>query len=250
VYLFDFEEDKFTLETKHDFQGCDFVYYDEPVKHYSLKWITKKVGSFQELTYYAEVFLYLNPDCDYNIFLGYFQWLGSRDSGLSIRTYTKGRIEHYIKQIYFTRATPYCRRNRRVIFNPDKIISPEDKISIASQLVRRGKKYSEIDVLIAIDHLRDGLIVITSQSISDYLYCSPSTVNRLISDPMKSKIREFNKMTREEQKIRVLLENIELLTNSGDSIKVRALKEMTSIRDYSLIKKAMQIFQQDSDSSF
>ena len=66
---------------------------------------------------------------------------------------------------------------------------------------------------------------------------------------MKSKLKEFNKMTREEQKIRILLENIELLTSSGDSVKVRALKEMTSVRYYSLIKKAMRIFQEDSDSS-
>lgn len=249
MFLFEFDDDKFTLETPHDFQGCDFVYYDDPVEHYSLKWISKKVGSFQELTYYAEVFLYLNPDVEFPIYLGYFQWLGSRDSGLTIRTYGKARIEHYLRQIYFTRNTPYCKRYRRVIFNPDSIMSVEEKISIAAQLTRRGRVYTEIDVLSAMDVLRDKLIVITSQNISEYLYCSTSTVNRLMTKPMKSKLKEFNQMTREEQKIRILLENIELLTSSGDSIKVRALKEMTSVRDYSLIKKAMRIFQQDSDSS-
>ncbi len=249
MYLFEFDDDKFTLETPHDFQECDFVYYDDPVEHHSLKWISKKVGSFQELTYYSEVFLYLNPDVDYSIFLGYFNWLGSRDSGLSIRTYSKARIEHYLRQIFFTRSTPYCKRYRRVVFNPEKIISAEEKISIAAQLTKRGKIYTEIDVLSAMDMLRDRLEVITSQSISEYLYCSTSTVNRLMTNPMKSKLKEFNKMTREEQKIRILLENIELLTSSGDSVKVRALKEMTSVRDYSLIKKAMRIFQEDSDSS-
>ena len=62
-------------------------------------------------------------------------------------------------------------------------------------------------------------------------------------------MKKYNELTREEQKIRVLLENIELLTSNGEGIKVRALKELTSIRDYSLIKKAITIFLRDENSS-
>ena len=247
--LFEFEDDRFILETIHDFQGMDFVFYDEPVEHYSLVNISKKIGSFDELMYLAEVFLHLNIEVDFKIYNGYFCWLGSRDSGMCIRTYGKSRIDHFLRKIYFTRKKPYCRRHRRVIFNPEKIISTEEKLSVTAQVIRRGCKFTDIDVLLAIETLRDQLVVATSKSIASYLNCSTSTVSRLISNDTKNKMKKYNELTREEQKIRVLLENIELLTSNGEGIKVRALKELTSIRDYSLIKKAITIFLRDENSS-
>ena len=247
--LFEFEDDRFILETIHDFQGMDFVFYDQPVEHYSLVNISKKIGSFDELMYLAEVFLYLNIEVDFKIYNGYFCWLGSRDSGMCIRTYGKSRIDHFLRKIYFTRKKPYCRRHRRVIFNPEKIISTEEKLSVTAQVIRRGCKFTDIDVLLAIETLRDQLVVATSKSIASYLNCSTSTVSRLISNDTKNKMKKYNELTREEQKIRVLLENIELLTSNGEGIKVRALKELTSIRDYSLIKKAITIFLRDENSS-
>lgn len=248
--LFEFEDDRYILETAHDFQGMDFVFYDEPVQHYSLINISKKIGSFDELTYLAEVFLHLNVDVDFKIYLGYFCWLGSRDSGMCIRTYGKARIEHFLRQIFFTRKKPYCRRYRRVIFNPEKIISNEEKLSITAQVIRRGCSFTDMDVLLAIGTLRDQLLVATSKSIASYLNCSTSTVSRLINKEIRDKMKSYNELTREEQKIRILLENIELLTSNGEGLKVRALKELTSIRDYSLIKKAMDLFLRDERSSF
>lgn len=249
MILFDFEDDKFVLETEHDFQGTDFVYYDDPVEHYSLVGISKKIGSFEELMYLAEVFLYLNPDVDYQIYTGYFSWLGSRDSGMSIRTYGKARIDHFLRKIFFTRKKPYCKRHRRVIFNRNKIISPEDKLSITAQLIRRGCRFTDLDIKLSLPTLHDKLIVCTSESIASYLNCSTSTVNRLLTPGIKKTMKKFNEMTRKEQKMRILLENIQLLTSNGEPIKVRALKELSSIRDYSLIKKAISTFLDDESSS-
>lgn len=249
MVLFDFEDDQFILETIHDFQDMDFVFYDDPVEHYSLTNISKKVGSFDELMYLAEVFLYLNSDIEFKLYHGYFCWLGSRDSGMCIRTYGKARIEHFLRKIFFTRKKPYCRRHRRVVFNPDRIISTEEKLSITAQVIRRGCKFTNLDVLLAIDTLRDQLVVSTSRSIANYLNCSTSTVSRLINEDTRDRMKRYNEMTREEQKIRILLENIELLTSNGEGLKVRALKELTSIRDYSLIRKAMAIFLRDESSS-
>tara|TARA_B100001287_G_scaffold24003_1_gene17462 strand:- start:29615 stop:30352 length:738 start_codon:yes stop_codon:yes gene_type:complete len=244
VVLFDLD-DRYLLETPHDFQNHDFVFYDEAVEHYSLKNITKKVGSFEELTYYAEVFLYLNPDVEYPIYVGYFQWLGSRDSGCCVRTYTKTRINHYLRQIYFTRKKPYCRRMRKIIFNPEKIISPEQKMSISAQLLKRGCVYNEQDVVYAVDTLYRNLDIATAKSIAQNMYCSTSTVNRLINSKIRNTMSKNNEEVREQLKLRVLLDTIDLLTSSGDSVKIRALKEMTSIRDYKLIKKAMTLYLRD-----
>ena len=51
-------------EVELDFQDYDFLFFDEPFCYYSLKGITSKINSFQQLTYYAEVFLFLNPDIE------------------------------------------------------------------------------------------------------------------------------------------------------------------------------------------
>lgn len=241
MILFDLD-DRYLLETPHDFQDHDFVFYDEAVEHYSLKNITKKVGSFEELMYYAEVFLWLNPDVEYLIYAGYFQWLGSRDSGCCVRTYTKGRIDHYLRQIFFTRKKPYCRRMRKIIFNPDKIISPEQKMSISAQILKRGCVYNEMDVVYAVDTLYRHLDIATAKSIASVMYCSTSTVNRLINDKIRKTMSANNNEVREQLQLRVLLDTIDLLTSNGDAVKIRALKEMTSVRDYKLIKKAMNLY--------
>lgn len=239
MLLFEFENDDLVLETDHDFQGLDFVFYDKPFDHYSLKSVSKRIQSFDELEYYAEVLLYLNPDIEKDLFIGIFRWLGSRDSKKSIRTYTKHRIEYALEEIFKKRLTPFCRRPRRVIFNPEKIISTEEKIAVAAHIVKRSASFTRDDVYKALLSLRSRRKVATTKTIAKELLCSPSTVSRILDNDLKQMIKGFNSETRKELKIEVLLQNIELLTSNGDSLKVRALKEMTSIRDYKLIKEAI-----------
>ena len=242
MLLFEFEDDDLALETEHDFCGLDFVFYDNPVDHYSVKNIGKKIGSFSELEYYAEVLFYLNPDIDQELLKGIFCWLGSRDSAKSIRTYGKPRIEYAINKIFFERPKPFCRRMRRVVFNPLKIMSMEEKMSISSHIIKRSPSFYRRDIKRAIMSLRSRREVITVERISREILCSKSTVSRLIDKELSVLIKGFNRESRKELKIRVLMENIELLTSNGDAIKIRALKEMTSIRDYQLIKEAINLY--------
>lgn len=245
MLLFEFENDDLVLETDHDFRGLDFVFYDKPFDHYSLKTISKRIQSFDELEYYAEVLLYLNPDIEKDLFIGIFRWLGSRDSKKSIRTYTKARIEYALEKKFFERQKPFCRRPRRVVFNPEIIIPVEEKIAIAAHIVKRSPSFTKDDVFKALLSLRSRMKVATVKTISKELLCSPSTVSRILDDNLKKTMKGFNHETRKELKISVLLQNIELLTSNGDSLKVRALKEMTSIRDYSLIKEAIGRYLED-----
>ena len=71
--LFDLEDESFCLQTYIEFGGYDFVWFDEPINYYNIADITAKISSFEQLRWYAEVFLYLNPDFDLKMFQGIFQ---------------------------------------------------------------------------------------------------------------------------------------------------------------------------------
>lgn len=241
--LFELENDNIILQTGHDFQGYDFVWYDNPVDHFDLTSIQSRVTSFQQLKYYAEVLFYLNPDIDYNIFQGLFRYTGTRESGKCIRTYSKARIDQMTEEVYKIQKHPYCRRTRRVMFNPEKIISHEEKLAISSHIIRRGLAFTKEDVERVISQLSDSQRIITGEAISKELLCSRRTVSRIIDDNLKKMIQELNKKIRREQSISKAIEWIDVLSDSGDGMKMQDLKKITNIRDYSIIKEAMSRYE-------
>jgi hypothetical protein len=239
VTLFDFESDKFVLQTQHDFQGLDFVYYNHPIEHYDLASIDSRIFSFEQLRYYAEVFFFLNADIDLKLFKGIFTWMGNRDSGKIIRSYSKERIEQMIEEVYTYKKDPFCRRTRRVIFNPDKIISKDEKMAIAAQITTRGVTYMESDLMASVDKLSSALIVITQDSLAAEMMCSRRTVNRLMNHMIKEIIKIENEKTRREKKIITAVEWIDILSDSGDQVKMQELKNLSNVRDYSIIRDAI-----------
>ena len=241
--LFDFENDNITLQTEHDFQGYDFVWYDNPIDHFDLHEVQHRVVSFEQLRYYAEVLFYLNPDIDFKLFQGIFRWIGNRDSGKTIRTYSKARIDQMTEEVYMIRKHPYCRRMRRVIFNPEKIMSLEEKLAVTSQVVKRGISYTEFDVRQVIDKLFNRQQVITQDNIAKELMCSRSTISRLMNGMIKEIIEKKNEKTRREIMISKCIEFIDILSDSGSPMKMQELKNMTSIRDYSVIKEAVSRYE-------
>ena len=60
--IFEEYQENYELTSLHDFDRFDFLWFDNPVNHYDLASIDCRVSSFEQLQYYAEVFLYLNPD--------------------------------------------------------------------------------------------------------------------------------------------------------------------------------------------
>jgi hypothetical protein len=243
VTLFELENDNIILQTGHDFQGYDFVWYDNPVDHFDLTSIQSRVTSFQQLKYYAEVLFYLNPDIDYNIFQGLFRYTGTRESGKCIRTYSKARIDQMTEEVYKIQKHPYCRRTRRIMFNPEKIISHEEKLAISSHIIKRGLAFTKEDVERVISQLSDSQRIITGEAISKELLCSRRTVSRIIDDNLKKMIQELNKKIRREQSISKAIEWIDVLSDSGDGMKMQDLKKITNIRDYSIIKEAMSRYE-------
>jgi predicted DNA-binding protein (UPF0251 family) len=241
--LFEFEDDNITLQTEHDFKGYDFVWYDNPIDHFDLYEVQHRVLSFEQLRYYAEVLFYLNPDIDFGLFQGIFRHIGSRDSGKSIRTYSKPRVDQMIEEVYKFQKHPYCRRMRRVIFNPQVIISTEEKLAVTSHVVKRGITYTEFDIRQTVEKLFDRQQVITQDNIAKEMMCSRSTVVRLMNGMIKDIIDKKNEITRREIMISKCIELIDVLSDSGSPMKMQELKNMTSIRDYSVIREAVSRYE-------
>ena len=245
MILFDLENDSIALHTEHDFQGMDFVWYEEPVPHFDLRTIYSRISSFDQLKYYAEVLLYLNPDLDYSTFQGIFYHIGNRESGKTIRSYSKPRISDMISDVYNHPGEPYCRRLRRIIFNPEVIMSSEEKMEVAAQILKRGMVYTKEDVLQAIDSIFRKRFKITQESLSKELYCSTKTVQRIVNQELKKIIKEKNMIVQRENKIDEVIGWIDSLSDTGDKIKIRDLKSLTSVRDYTIIKEAMSRYENE-----
>lgn len=240
---FEFESDsEIILTTQIDFVGEDFYVFDEPIEYFDISTLWSRIASFEQITYIAEIFLYLNPDIDYNIFKGVFNWLGNRENGRTVRTYSKARIAQMTEEVYERRNIPFCRRVRRVIFNPDRVISLEQKLEIAGQLTKRGIVFTKIDVISASEHLNRAKIKITADSIATHLGCSSRTVLRLLDSATKKRFKTMNQKIKREKQITSVLEWIEVLT-SDNSLKMRELKKLTNVRDYSIIKEAINRYE-------
>lgn len=237
--LFELEHTNLVLETEFDFQGQDFLYFEDPVSYYSLKNIDFKVTSFNQLEHYCSILFFLNPDIEIDRLIGIFQYIGSRDSGKCIRTYGKARIQMMCEEVYEKRKTPYCRRMRRVVFNPSCVMSTQEKMSLTAELIGRSNKFTSMDAIRAINDLSYRNEVATNKTIAQAMGCSQKTVSRIMKDEqIKEIVKENNKEIRKEKKIADVIECLDILSDNGNNVKIKALKEITSVRDYELIKEA------------
>ena len=242
--LFDHvDSDQHHLVTLHDFQGMDFVWYTSPVCHYDIENIYLKIYSFDQLEYYAEVYLFLNPDVNIKIFKGLFCWVGNRENGKTIRTYGKARIEKMISDVYSQKKTPWCRRMRRVVFNPDKIMSAEEKMSVTAQIVSKSVTYTKKDIVSVLDFMYKARMVATQENISDQLGCSKRTIQRLLSKNLRKVMSSNNLSVKREIKIEKAIEWIDVLSSEGEELKMRYLKDVSKIRDYSVLKEAINRYE-------
>jgi hypothetical protein len=239
VSLFELEFTDLVVETEFNFQGQDFLYFEDPVSFYSLKNLDFKITSFEQLHHYCEILFYLNPEIDLERLTGIFTYLGSRDSGKCIRTYGKARIKSMCEDVYKNKPVPYCRRMRRVIFNPDIVISTRDKMSITASLVSRSSKFTKMDIIKALSNLFYKRQIATKKDIANEIGCAEKTVQRLMEDEtLKAVMKENNDELKKEKQIADVIECLDILSDEGNKVKIRALKQITNVRNYKLIKEA------------
>ena len=239
IPLFDYEPHRIIMQSYFRFEGADYLYFPDGCKFYSLYRTKRKINSFSELEYIAEKFLYLNPDFDLSLMKKLFVQLSDRDSGHIIRTYGAGRVESMIDRVASKEKEPYCARLRKIIFNPAKMIDRKEKMKIVASIIHTKEKPSESEIDGVVEELWLDKQKITVSRVAKELSTTRHLVKWYFDEEKKHLIDKVNKEIRDINLISRAIEAIDILTDKGNRLKMRELKKITSIRNYSLLKQAV-----------
>jgi hypothetical protein len=245
IALFDYERHRIIMESSFTFEGKDYLFFPEGVNYYHLYRSSRKLNSFAELAYVAEKFIYLNPDFDVDKMKSLFFAVSDRESGHIVRTYTPSRVDEMVDRVVGERMTPFCPRLRKVIFNPSKYLSKEDKNSIVAKLIHTKDKPSEDDIDEVIQELWLNKEKITIRRVAKELDTTFYLVRWYFTDDKMEYIRSVNQEIKREAMIAKAIEIIDALTDNGNKLKMRKLKQLSSIRDYQLLKEAVNRYHLD-----
>ena len=84
---------------------------------------------------------------------------------------------------------------------------------------------------------------ITIKSVSEHLDVSRHLIRWFFDEHQLSFIKSMNEEIRKENELSKAITAIDILTEGGNPLKMRELKKITSIRDYSVLKKAISNYQ-------
>ena len=231
------------MESPFIFKGKDYLYFPNGCKFYSLYRTTRKINSFSELEYIAEKFIHLNPDFNVNIAKRLFCKLSERDSGHIIRTYGQDRVENMIDRVFSKRKLPYCARKRKIIFNPSKMMDRKTKMKIVGAVIGRRNRPSTDEIDSVIEELWLDKDKITISKVAEKLNKTRHLVRWYFDQDKLDQFKSLNSEIKEENEMSKAVEAIDVLTEGGNKLKMRSLKKITSIRNYSLLKKAVIRYQ-------
>ena len=203
----------------------------------------RKINSFSELEYIAEKFLHLNPNFDIDLMKSLFQQLSDRDSGHIIRTYSDSRVNHMIEQVAAKKSVPFCPRLRKIIFNPTKMLDRQEKMRIVGSVINTKEKPNPDDISAVVEELWLNKEKITIGKIAATLNTSRYLIGYYFDQETTQAIKKLNKEIRDIHQMSKAIEAIDILTDSGNRLKMRQLKKLTSIRDYALLKQAVIHYQ-------
>ena len=230
IPLFDYESHGLIMESYFSFEGYDFLYFTSPVDFYTLYRSTRKINTFNELEYFAEVLIHLNPKLEKGLFIRLMLELADRVNGHVIRTYSEERILEMCDNVFFNRKVPFCRRKRKILFNPSKIIPIEDKRMIIGKVLSKGVNNLEAIYNMVEEYMEEGQIIYISE-IAKKLNMSHRTVQRAIDKHLKSVIDFHNNMLK-YQNFYEIIDAFDLLTeNKTVQEKINALNVIRKLNN-------------------
>tara|TARA_R100000951_G_scaffold82025_1_gene69711 strand:+ start:1027 stop:1776 length:750 start_codon:yes stop_codon:yes gene_type:complete len=245
IPLFDYEKHRIIMESSFIFKGEDYLYFPNGIEFYTLYRTTRKINSFSELEYIAEKFLYLNPDFDINLMKSLFAFISERDSGHIVRTYGSQRVNNMIDRVRIKNKKPYCARMRKIIFNPSKMIDKKIKMQIVGSVIGSKEKPNKEKIDEVIEVLWLDKEKVTLKKVAEKLQTTRHLVKWYFNDETKSAIKKINHEIRDYHLMARAMTTLSHMKDSGIDFKMRKLKQLSSIRKYSLLKEAVSIFQND-----
>lgn len=243
IPLFNYEAYRIIMESYFVFKGKDYLYFPDGCNFYTLYRTTRKINTFSELEYVAEKFIHLNPEFDLDKMKSLFVGLSDRGSGHIIRTYSQSRVEDMIERVFSKRKLPYCARKRKIIFNPSKMMDRKTKMKIVGAVIGRRNRPSTDDIDSVIEELWLDKDKITISKVANKLNKTRHLVRWYFDQDKLDQFKSLNLEIKQENDMAKAIEAIDILTEGGDKLKMRSLKKITSIRNYSLLKKAVIRYQ-------
>ena len=231
------------MESSFVFKGKDYLYFPNGCNFYTLYRTTRKINTFSELEYIAEKFIHLNPEFDIDKMKLLFVGISDRGSGHIIRTYSQDRVENMIESVFSKRKLPYCARKRKIIFNPSKMMDRKTKMKIVGSVIGRRNRPSTDDIDLVIEELWLDKDKITISKVANKLNKTRHLVRWYFDQDKLDQFKSLNLEIKQENDMDKAIEAIDILTEGGDKLKMRSLKKITSIRNYSLLKKAVIRYQ-------
>lgn len=244
IPLFNYEAYRIIMESYFVFKGKDYLYFPDGCNFYTLYRTTRKINTFSELEYVAEKFIHLNPKFDLDKMKQLFLGLSDRGSGHIIRTYSQSRVEDMIERVFSKRKLPYCARKRKIIFNPSKMMDRKTKMKIVGAVIGRRNRPSTDEIDSVIEELWLDKDKITISKVAEKLNKTRHLVRWYFDQDKLDQFKSLNFEIKEENEMAKAIEAIDVLTEGGDKLKMRSLKKITSIRNYSLLKKAVIRYQE------
>lgn len=192
--LFDPEQFPNVLQESYfSFHGADYLYFDEKVEFYSLNYRNRKIQSFQELIYCLEVIQWLNPEIEWDDFIAMALWVSDRTNKKTIRTYSEGRIIESCVRVYDQKRKPYVNNYRKVIFNPAKRITRDEKMSVVGLICGGRKRRIDAQAIYdVVEEIMDEGIRIKLVDISKALGVSRQTISNHVTPDIKELIKDYN----------------------------------------------------------
>jgi len=243
IPLFNYNAYRIIMESSFVFKGKDYLYFPNGCNFYTLYRTTRKINTFSELEYIAEKFIHLNPEFDIDKMKLLFVGLSDRGSGHIIRTYSQDRVENMIDRVFSKRKLPYCARKRKIIFNPSKMMDRKTKMKIVGAVIGRRNRPSTDDIDSVIEELWLDKDKITISKVANKLNKTRHLVRWYFDQDKLDQFKSLNLEIKQENDMAKAIEAIDILTEGGDKLKIRSLKKITSIRNYSLLKKAVIRYQ-------
>jgi hypothetical protein len=231
------------MESPFIFKGKDYLYFPDGCNFYTLYRTTRKINTFSELEYIAEKFIHLNPDFDLEKMKFLFVGISDRGLGHIIRTYSQNRVEDMVERVFSKRKLPYCARKRKIVFNPSKMMDRNTKMKIVGAVIGRRNRPSVEDINSVIEELWLDKDKITISKVASKLNKTLHLVRWYFDQDKLDQFKSLNIEIKQENDMSKAIEAIDVLTEGGNKIKMRKLKQITSIRNYSILKKAVIRYQ-------
>lgn len=152
-----------------------------------------KINTYKSLKWHLLVLWYLNPSMNPDEFKDLATVISEKSNGFTTFTVSKRLLEHVIYEVSMSDLEqPPKNRRRKVIFNVDCFLTPEEKLSITGLLCGRSKSVHEDDIYNAMLHINDTGEKITISKLAMYLDCSDRTIYRTMGNELKKEKELLN----------------------------------------------------------